>query len=839
MDDAELLQEYTRDASREAFGELVRRYVDMVHASARRQVGSPHLADDVTQAVFLVLGRRAGTVGHPGRLAGWLLKTTHFAARNALRLDARRQYHERRAATMRSEIVAESDEPAWETYQATVDEAMAGLGETERSAVALRYLRGMSLREVGQATGLSEDAARKRVDRGISKLRAMVAKKVAAPSVAGLAVALAMRGAEAAPVGLADTVIATAGSGAAGTSGTIATAVTRMIVWTKLKVAAGITLAAVGTIGTGIAVESRTGSTPPAQGQMQPTATAGEYSVRGVPREGTYSLSGRTVTVRQALASAGADLAQSPAKDVDIKRRGSDQSEELLTSSVAELTGDRDFPLQANDIVTLRDPKPTDRSIEPGDHLRVSIGDLVGPNQIAGFNKVVDQEGRLHMPMVGAVKVASLSFAEAQRAITTAYRDANLIREADNEVVRQQTSGQWISHSPLRPNDWLLLRIWDLYAPTVESRVKVRVSPEGTIALPLVRPVKVGGMQDYEAELAIAKAYKTANLIQNAIVALELASDGSPPPKENDSAANGTLPLTMRLGAPSGPFAPSARTVRPELGATWKTLLEGWSKRPTATSIAMDYEITERYFEPRKEPGMIHGYVRISRKVSCARSGQKFSRRAESEAERSDGVVQRRAVATTFDGAIGRTRDSDRPRALFVESSAPGIVGLLGYSEAALPDEFMPGTDPAKLQQALPSGWLEILDVSQRELDAKPAIRLEYRSARSNGRCVAWYSPAQGYLQTKEQWYDADGNLRAEWRISDFQAVSDGQGASVLCRVAASRAEWSGGTETMQAELKVSRSSLRVNQSLPDSTFVLQPAAGERVINLDRKSPSR
>src|ERR1041384_4579524 len=149
MDDSELLDEYATRGSQEAFAQIVRRYIDTVYASARRQLRDSHLADDVTQAVFMILARKADTVRR-GALAGWLLKTTRYCASNARLAQARRKRHEQEAAAMikpreqTEESIAQEMKPA-------LDEAMDALREMDRSAGAMRYLAGKSLREVGSA----------------------------------------------------------------------------------------------------------------------------------------------------------------------------------------------------------------------------------------------------------------------------------------------------------------------------------------------------------------------------------------------------------------------------------------------------------------------------------------------------------------------------------------------------------------------------------------------------------------------------------------------------------------------------------------------------------------
>src|SRR5688500_244157 len=100
--DLELLRNYAESRSQQAFAELVRRYVDLVSTSARRQVGEANLAEDVTQQVFLVLAAKARSLKSETALGAWLLAVTRNEARNTLKRLARRRRHERSAAEMKS-----------------------------------------------------------------------------------------------------------------------------------------------------------------------------------------------------------------------------------------------------------------------------------------------------------------------------------------------------------------------------------------------------------------------------------------------------------------------------------------------------------------------------------------------------------------------------------------------------------------------------------------------------------------------------------------------------------------------------------------------------------------
>src|ERR1700755_2156299 len=122
--DQALLGQFVREGSQTAFRALVERYAGLVFASARRQVrGDEHLADDITQAVFIVLARRAGSIADAAALPAWLIKTTYFAARDILKMQARRRKHERKAAEMMATETA-SPEPSFADLEPILDAAL-------------------------------------------------------------------------------------------------------------------------------------------------------------------------------------------------------------------------------------------------------------------------------------------------------------------------------------------------------------------------------------------------------------------------------------------------------------------------------------------------------------------------------------------------------------------------------------------------------------------------------------------------------------------------------------------------------------------------------------------
>lgn len=170
----QLVRAYAMNQSEPAFETLVSRYINLVYSAAMRQVRDPHLAEEITQAVFVILARKAGTLGANTILPSWLYRTAGFVAADALKIQRRREQREQEAY-----MQSLSNEPELETWQQIaplLDKAISGLSEKDRHAVVLRFFQNKSLRETGAALGASEEAAKKRVNRALEKMRAYFSK---------------------------------------------------------------------------------------------------------------------------------------------------------------------------------------------------------------------------------------------------------------------------------------------------------------------------------------------------------------------------------------------------------------------------------------------------------------------------------------------------------------------------------------------------------------------------------------------------------------------------------------------------------------------------------------
>ena len=237
-DDSALLREYAENNSDEAFAALVTKYINLVYSVAMRSVGNPASAEEITQAVFIILARKAGQLRNDKALSSWLFKTTQLTANNFLRSEMRRQRREQEAHNMQT-ILNEPEPELWPKIAPLLDNAVAALNEKDRRAILLRFYEGKNLREIGTPLGANEAAAEKRVSRALEKLRKFfIEARREFDGTAIIAGTISANSVQAAPVALAKSVTAVAiakGAAASGSTLTLIKGALKIMAWTKAK----------------------------------------------------------------------------------------------------------------------------------------------------------------------------------------------------------------------------------------------------------------------------------------------------------------------------------------------------------------------------------------------------------------------------------------------------------------------------------------------------------------------------------------------------------------------------------------------------------------------------
>jgi len=259
--DQQLIETYVCDKSEGAFRQIVERYGQLVYSAAYRRLQDHQLAEDASQATFIVLARKAQTLGKKTMLGGWLWRTATFCANNLARQRVTREQREREVEPQQHE----EGQPLWERLGPRLDAALAALSAKTRNALVAHYLQGLSRGEAAEQLGIPVNTFNKRIQHGLSRLRRALARRGVAVSSAVLAGALSERAAEAARTAAVEsmhTVAYGAVTGATATSHsayTCAEGVLKMMAWTRIKLTTTYAAAALTLCGLGVALATSSG----------------------------------------------------------------------------------------------------------------------------------------------------------------------------------------------------------------------------------------------------------------------------------------------------------------------------------------------------------------------------------------------------------------------------------------------------------------------------------------------------------------------------------------------------------------------------------------------------
>ena len=168
--DGELLAVFAGTNDEAAFAELIGRHGAMVQGVCLRVLGNFHEAQDVTQAVFVTLARKAASLRKDPSVGGWLHHVAICLARNVRAANHSRQRREEQAMH-EIEVTAEPCVVDSHALRAELDDAIGRLPERYRLPLVLFHLEERSLEQTAQALALNIKTASTRLVRGREMLR--------------------------------------------------------------------------------------------------------------------------------------------------------------------------------------------------------------------------------------------------------------------------------------------------------------------------------------------------------------------------------------------------------------------------------------------------------------------------------------------------------------------------------------------------------------------------------------------------------------------------------------------------------------------------------------------
>jgi RNA polymerase sigma factor (sigma-70 family) len=187
--DTELLRRFAPGGDEDAFAALIARHGPMVLGACRRLLRDAGAAEDVAQATFLVLARKARSVRQPEALAAWLHQTACHLALKHRRADTRRRDRETRVSQVSPRPMSDPvDELVNRELREAIDEEIQRMPERFRLPVVLCCLEGRSLEETGRRLDWTPGSVKGRLERGRAELRSRLVRRgfVLSAACAGL-----------------------------------------------------------------------------------------------------------------------------------------------------------------------------------------------------------------------------------------------------------------------------------------------------------------------------------------------------------------------------------------------------------------------------------------------------------------------------------------------------------------------------------------------------------------------------------------------------------------------------------------------------------------------------
>jgi RNA polymerase sigma factor (sigma-70 family) len=300
--DAQLLERFTQRREEAAFTALLRRHGAMVLSVSQRLLHHTQDAEDVFQATFLLLARKAASIRKRESVGSWLHGVAHRLALKLRAQAVRRRLREQHAADQRS---PQTRAEAWQEVQTALDAALNELPERYRAALVLCCLEGKTLVQAARILGRPVATVGTQLARGRKLLRARLTKHGLTLSSAGIASLLvASASSAAAPAALTQATVAAALAVAAGQKAAAVCSLQaaelvekalRTMFFSKTKIALVAVLLG------GLVAACTLARVPAGRDETSPnTPAAKPDAIRQAAKEGAVTFSGRVVDLEGA-----------------------------------------------------------------------------------------------------------------------------------------------------------------------------------------------------------------------------------------------------------------------------------------------------------------------------------------------------------------------------------------------------------------------------------------------------------------------------------------------------------------------------------------------------------
>ena len=177
--DDKLVQLTLKD-DQDAFAALVEKYQSQIHALAWRKTNDFHVAEDITQEVFLTAYQKLATLTHPNRFAKWLYVIANNLCVTWLRREAAQPQQQSLTSTDPEElaelcyseyIAQQRKETGKESDRALIQKLLSKLREADRTVIRLYYLAEMTCEEISKFLGVSQNTIKSRLSRARKRLK--------------------------------------------------------------------------------------------------------------------------------------------------------------------------------------------------------------------------------------------------------------------------------------------------------------------------------------------------------------------------------------------------------------------------------------------------------------------------------------------------------------------------------------------------------------------------------------------------------------------------------------------------------------------------------------------